>query len=496
MSIRSLREYVEALQKKGEVNEVNREVDWNLEMGLMTRRCYETGAPVPLFTNVKGSPGFRAAGALHSESGRPGQRWSRVALSVGLEADAHPREIIDHLVAARERDLIPPRVVEIGPCKQNKLFGADVDLSILPCPIPHNGDGGRYLNTLGMIVCQTPDGSWTSWSVARVMIIGKDKGAGVIAPFQHVGMVMAEWRKIGKDMPFAIALGVEPAAIYAAGAPLPDRMSEVDFTGALVGEPIEVVPCETVPLHVPASTEIVIEGHVSITELGLEGPMGEYGGYIHPPFSIPQPVYNVSAMTWQDDAIFPFAIAGEPPEEDHTITGVMGSMEVVALLREAGVPVSWAWHTTESAIGWLAIAVPDTWSEYEPDAVEFCKKVADIAWATKAGDGAKTVIVVNDDIDVADLRTLVWAIDGRNDRGERGQIPVKDRLNWPVSPYLNPDFGNYPAGWKATRLVMNCLPPEGVPHPPRTAFEINCPKSLKEKILANWESDGFPEVFR
>lgn len=488
----SMREYVEALQKIGEINEVSREVDWDLELGLMSRRCYETGAPAPLFTNVKGSPGFRAISAAYSESCKPGQRWSRVALAVGLEAGAHPRQIIDQLVAARERELIPPVRVEAGACKQNILLGDDVDLLKLPMPIPHNGDGGRYLNTMGMIVVQTPDGSWTSWSVARVMMLTKNKGAGVIAPFQHVGHVLAEWRKIGKDMPFAIALGVEPAAIYAAGGPLPDRMSEVEWAGALVGEPIQVVACETVPLEVPANTEIVIEGHVSISELGLEGPMGEYGGYIHPPFAIPQPVYNVSAMTYQDDAIFPFAIAGEPPEEDHTITGVMGSMEVVALLREEGIPVSWAWHTTESAIGWLAVAVPESWKDYDPDARSFSEKVAEVAWRSKAGDGAKTVIVINDDIDVSDLRQLVWAIDGRNDRGDRGQIRVEDRLNWPVSPYLNPDFGNYPAGWKATRLVWNCLPPEGTPHPARTAFEINCPVELKAKILANWESDGFP----
>jgi len=73
-------------------------------------------------------------------------------------------------------------------------------------------------------------------------------------------------------------LGVEPAAVYAAGGPLPDRMSEVDFVGALIGEPVEVVTCETVDLEVPTSTEIVIEGHVSVTEFAAEGPMGEYGG--------------------------------------------------------------------------------------------------------------------------------------------------------------------------------------------------------------------------
>lgn len=490
--LRSLRDYVEALHQIGEINEVHREVDWDLEMGLLTGRCYETGAPAPLFTNVKDSPGFRAFGAGHTESSAPGRRWSRIALSVGLDADATPRQIIDHLAAVRERDLIPPRVVETGPCKENIRLGNDVDLTMLPIPIPHNGDGGRYLNTLGMIVVQTPDGSWTSWSVARVMLLGKNKGTGVIAPFQHIGHVLAEWRKIGKDMPFAIAMGVEPAAIYSAGAPLPDRMSEVDWVGALLGEPVEVVDCETVPLQVPANSEIVIEGHVSITELGLEGPMGEQAGYIHPPHALPQPVYNVTAMSWRDNAIYPFAIAGQIPEEDQTICGVVGAAEILHLLRKGGIPVTTAWNPSEAANAWLAITVPDNWSDFEPDAVKFCRAVADVALSTKAGDAGMDIIVCNDDIDPSDLRELVWMLGGRHDRGDRGTARIEGRLNWPFTPYVNPEFGNYPGGWQATRAVINCLPPEGVHHPPRTAFKINCPKDLKAKILANWESDGFP----
>jgi UbiD family decarboxylase len=489
----SFRDYVDALQQLGEINEVAREVDWNLEMGLLARRCYETGAPAPLFTNVKDcDPQFRAISAAHSESSRAGYRLARIALSLGLPATATAREIIDTVVSAHERDLMPPKIVETGPCKQNIRLGPDVDLTKLPCPVPHNGDGGRYLNTMGMIVCRTPDGSWTSWSVARVMLLDERRATGVIAPFQHIGHVFAEWRKHGKDMPFAIALGVDPAAIYAAGAPLADRLSEVDFVGALIGEPVEVVKCETVDLEVPATAEIVIEGRVSITELDLEGPMGEYGGYIAPPFSIPWPVYNVSAMTFRDNPIFPFAVAGEPPEEDHTITGVMASAEVVYLLRRAGIPVTTAWHPFEAADGWLAVTVPESWKDYEPDAKKFCRKVADIALSTKAGDGAKTIIVLNDDIDPSDLRELIWAVDGRNDRGDRGQQTIEGRLNWPVSPYINPDFGNVPAGWQATRAVWNCLPPEGLVHPPRTGFKHNSPKALREKILANWETDGFP----
>jgi hypothetical protein len=79
----------------------------------------------------------------------------------------------------------------------------------------------------------------------------------------------------------------------------------------------------------------------------------------------------------------------------------------------------------------------------------------------------------------------VRALDGRNDRGERGQLRVDGPMNWPVSPYINPHFEDFPGGWQATHVVWNCLPPEGTPHPARTWFRLNCPETLNDKILAN-----------
>src|ERR1700739_4821836 len=112
-----------------------------------------------------------------------------------------------------------------------------------------------------------------------------------------------------------MAMGVEPAIPFVGGMPLPEAVNEADFIGAYLGEPVDVVRCETVDLEVPATAEIAIEGHLSRTERDLEGPMGEYAGYLWTGPPSPKPVYRVTAVSHRNDPILPVSVAGEPVEE-------------------------------------------------------------------------------------------------------------------------------------------------------------------------------------
>ena len=171
-----------------------------------------------------------------------------------------------------------------------------MDITRLPAPLLHDGDGGRYLNTFGCIAVRTPDGSWTNWSIARIMVLDARRMTGLIDPHQHIGMVRQAWADIGKPMPFALALGVEPAIPFVCGMPLPDHVDEADFLGAMLGRAIETVRCRAVDLEAPASAEILIEGYVSLDETAIEGPMGEYAGYIPLEGGVQRPVYHVRAL--------------------------------------------------------------------------------------------------------------------------------------------------------------------------------------------------------
>ena len=486
----SNRDFVAALERAGELVTVEREVDWNLEMAAIARRCYETGAPAPLFTEVRGArPGFRAMGAAMGVSRRAGQEHARIALALGLAPTASPREIIAALVAARTRAPVPPRVVESGPCKEHVWRGEEVDLTALPLPLLHDGDGGRYLNTMGIVVTRTPDRRWTSWAVARIMLLDERRATYAILPFQHTGKVFKEWRRHGEDMPVAVAVGVPPIAVYAAGMPLPADVDEAGYAGAFAGVPIDVVRCESVDLEVPAESEIVLEGRVSLEDHGLEGPYGDYSGYLSPPTPAQVPIYSIDAMTFRGDAIYPFSCSGEPPDETHTVWGLATAAEAVHLLRERGVPVLHGWAPFAAANGWLVVTVPDDWRSFEPDAEELCRIVGDVVYASKLRIAVNTIIVVEDDIDPSNLHELVWAVDGRRN----GTVAFKDKLGFPFSPYTRPDFADVFGGWMATGEVWNLLPPEGIARPPRTRFEENYPAEVRERVLRHWREDGFED---
>src|SRR6516225_6637318 len=110
--LKSLREYIDALHALGEIQEIDVEVDWDLEMGAIIRRSYELRAPAPLFNRIKGiEPGFRVLGAPAGVSRQRGLELCRVALSLGLPADAGGCQIIEALTQAHGKRPIPPRVV-------------------------------------------------------------------------------------------------------------------------------------------------------------------------------------------------------------------------------------------------------------------------------------------------------------------------------------------------------------------------------------------------
>ena len=122
--LNSFREYIDALAAIGEIQRVGTEVDWNLEMGAITRRCNELGAPAPLFERVKGiAPGFRALGAPAGVSSQAGLRLARVAVSLGMDAATPARDIVEAFAQARTRSPIPPVRVQTGPCKEAQDAG-------------------------------------------------------------------------------------------------------------------------------------------------------------------------------------------------------------------------------------------------------------------------------------------------------------------------------------------------------------------------------------
>lgn len=275
------RAFVQALKDDGDIVEINQECDPNLEVGAIIRKVVENNERAPLFNKLKGQDQnglWRILGAPNSLRSDPKQQFGRMARHVGLEPTASIKTILDKMISAKTATPLPPTLVETGPCKEFKLTPDQFDLTKLPAPLLHQSDGGKYVQTYGMHIVQSPDGKWTNWSIARAMVHDRNHLAGLVIEPQHVWQIHQMWKKEGKDMPWALALGVPPAAIMAASMPLPGGLSESEYIGALSGQPLQVVKCETNGLHVPANSEIVFEGTCSITETAPEGPFGEMHG--------------------------------------------------------------------------------------------------------------------------------------------------------------------------------------------------------------------------
>ncbi len=429
--IRDLREYLRVLASLGDLVRIDRPVSAVLEAAAITRRSTEQGQPAPLFENIRETgPGFRlfgAPGALSSDRRYP---LARVALSLGLSHDATARELVEHLVAVHEKDPVPPKLIsaDSAPCKQNVLLGADATLDRFPIPQIHEDDGGRYLNTWGIIVARTPDGRWTNWSISRIMAIDNRHMTGLFLPQQHIGMIWSEWEKLGTPMPFAVVQGGDPGVPMVGGMPVPAEVDEGTFLGTLYGEPVEVVKCETNDLEVPAGAEVIIEGHVSITRDATEGPYAEFHGYALPETS-PEPIYTIEAITYRDNPIWPISATGRPPDDSQIAPAVGVSAEVVALLRNAGLPVTTAWLLVDTACHWMVITVARNWRDQlsVSSTTELVHRIGELMSTSRVGHMCPVTYVFDDDIDPSNTSDVLWALGTRihpSLRQEHWPVPI------------------------------------------------------------------------
>jgi UbiD family decarboxylase len=160
------------------------------------------------------------------------------------------------------------------------------------------------------------------------MVIGKNQLAGLVFKPQHIWQIHQMWKQEKKDVPWALAFGVPPAAIMAASMPIPDGVTEAGYIGAMTGSALDVVKCETNDLLVPANAEIVLEGTLSITETAPEGPFGEMHGYVFPGDTYPWLVYTVTAITYRNGVILPVSNCGRITDETHTFIGSLAVAQI------------------------------------------------------------------------------------------------------------------------------------------------------------------------
>ena len=482
--IKDLREYLSVLESLDDVEHIDRRVSAVLEAAAITRWSTEQRRPAPLFDNVEGvEPGFRLLGAAGALSSDPRHPLARVALSLGLSHDVTARELVEHLAAAHGKAPIPPKLISAdeAPCKQNILLGEEATLDRFPIPLVHQDDGGRYVNTWGIIVASTPDRRWTNWSISRIMMIDGRHMTGLVLPQQHIGVIWAEWEKIGKPMPFAVVQGGDPGVPMIGGMPIPADVDEGSFLGTLYGEPVEVVKCETIDLDVPATAEVVIEGHLSITRDATEGPYAEFHGYALPETS-PEPVYTIEAITYRDNPIWPVTSTGRPPDDSQIAPAVGVSAEMVALLRNSGLPVTTGWLLVDTACHWMIITVPRHWRDVLPgtSTTEFVHRIGELMSTNRVGHMCPVTYLLDDDIDPTNTSDVLWALGTRIHPNLRQE-------HWPVQ--ILPWYQCYTEeerhiGRGPIVVHDGLLPPAGDGRAHPATFDTLYPPNIRERVLA------------
>ncbi|MDP2643955.1 MAG: UbiD family decarboxylase [Desulfobacterales bacterium] len=482
MAYPDLRSWMNALEKHGELLRLNREVDWNLEAGAITRRSYETQGPAPLFENIKGYPGYRILGAPNGMGTK--HTYGRLALSLSLPIDTPWKEIVAFYLE-RKKKRIPPRIVASGSCQENVTTGPDVDLYKLPAPYIHEGDGGRYLGTWGVVITRDIQGGWTNYGMYRLMIHDKNHVGINLGLLQHLSQQYKEFADQGRPMEFAAVIGAEPVTPLVGTASLDKGVNEADVIGAMRGEPLDLVRCKTVDLYVPATAEIVLEGTIDPKARQLEGPFGEYTGYCAGGKN-PRPVLTVGAVTHRDNPIITMSSLGTPIDDVHIIDSVTLAAEALEELRDIkGFPVDAVYAVPETACHLWAIStdVPD---------VTYPRRLAMALWSIKSGRYADYVVLVNKDVDVTNLGQLTWAMVTRGH-------PVRDI--WPVEhvytsrlmPFYTPEKREIGDG--AHILIDATWPPDWPKEwvPKVSSFATMWPKEIQQKVLRNWKTDGFED---
>lgn len=502
----SYRDYIERLRDLGDVAEIDDEVDWYLEMGAVLRHASETRAPMPLFNNVKGAEGFRACDLGPTLSAAPHQTYRRLAILLGLPHDATPVEMQHAFNAATAEPAHDPIVVnaEDAPCKQNVWTGDAIDLAKLPAPLLHDGDYARYLQTAGAITVRTPPGTklpedaytrddqgWTNWSISRGMISTSTTMTGLWLPFQHNGMIYSMWTELGRDCPFAIALGVPPAAQVQLAAAPPAWHDEYMYASSLLGRGLEMVRCETNDLLVPASCEIVIEGYVSASETAVEGPFGEYPGYLADDSHL-EPVAHITAVTFRDNAILPICCTGVPVDSTLMMGGFCLAASATTAFQKAGLPVIDTMCPFEASSHWLVVRVSDDWHRLTGLTVKgFIDAIAEVFWTHQPGKACAKVIVVGEDIPPDNIDKVVWALATRNNPTQGVfHYPQYDSDGTGLQVYL--DVATKLRGHGGL-VIYSCLQiQEQVGHPlePILSFETNYPIPLQDKIRSRWDAWG------
>ncbi|MBE0659614.1 MAG: menaquinone biosynthesis decarboxylase [Bryobacteraceae bacterium] len=414
MAYNDLREFLQALEKNGELKRVPFAVDTRLEMTEFADRSVKTGGPALLFEKP-GSGTMPVAINLFASMRR---------MEISLEVDSvsevaaritemlemrMPQGLINKLrMLPKLADMANffPKMVNSGPCKE-RIRHDGFSLAELPVLTCWPGDGGPFI-TLPMVFTRNPVTGKRNCGMYRMQVYD-DRTTGMHWQTHKQGA--EHYRRLqqeGKEarMPVAVALGCDPATMYSAILPLPPDLDEMMIAGFLRNKPVEMVKCETCDLEVPAQAEIVLEGYVNIGETRREGPFGDHTGF----YSLDDdfPVFHVTCMTTRKDPIYPATIVGRPPMEDYYMGRAIERIFLPLMrmqipeIRDIAMPAEGVVHNL------MLVSIRKSYPGQ-------ARKVMHAIWGLGQAMFTKAIVVVDEDVEVQNFSEVAWRALGNID---------------------------------------------------------------------------------
>ncbi|MGL4410397.1 4-hydroxy-3-polyprenylbenzoate decarboxylase [Zoogloea sp.] len=422
MRYTDLRDFIDQLERKGELKRVKTEVDTHLEMTEICDRVLRAGGPAVLFENPKGHSVpvlanlFGTPQRVAMGMGVNGDDWQNALREVGkllafLKEPEPPKGLKDaweKLPMFRQVLNMSPKTVSSAPCQQVVKEGKDVDLASLPIQHCWPGDVAPLI-TWGLVVTRGPGKPRQNLGIYRQQVLGPNKV--IMRWLAHRGGAL-DYRdhclaNPGQPFPVAVVLGCDPATILGAVTPVPDSISEYQFAGLLRGAKTELVKCLGSDLQVPASAEIVLEGVIHPGETALEGPYGDHTGYYNEQAEFP--VFTIERITSRRDPIYHSTYTGKPPDEP-AMLGLALNEVFVPLLQKQFTEIVDFYLPPEGCS--YRLAVVSIRKQYPGHA----KRVMFGIWSfLRQFMYTKFIIVVDEDVNIRDWKEVIWALTTRMD---------------------------------------------------------------------------------
>ena len=384
-----LRSFIQALEERDELVRIEQPVRLKHELADIAAALERRGGPAPFFESVSGCqwPIFSSAVA----------NQSRAAIAL----DCEPNQVVQIMKKALDpNNGIAPVIVDQAAWKANVLSSEMVNVEKLPIPTHAVGDGGPFI-TGGVIVSRDPLGGRGNLSYNRMQVKGPRTFGFNLNEWRHVQQFLALQEAKEEPLPVAVAIGLDPAIMIAAGARYDD--DELLIAGAIRGTGVRVSRGVTTDLLVPADAEIVIEGYLAPHQREEEGPLAEFHGYFGELWS--SPVFHVTSICWRDNPIFQTIIPGW---NEHVYLGNVLPREPLLLSHVEHVSQNvTGLHIPPYGSGFTVIVSIDKTNPGEP------RNVALAAFAAHVN--IKWCIVVDSDVNIHDPADVMWALTTRVD---------------------------------------------------------------------------------